>query len=304
MPFTKAQLEERRGYLGASESSAALGTSPFFSPVELYLSKIGEGEPIEETIPMMVGTALEPVTLALFERETHLAVTSRQAVFQDPKTPWRRCTVDGLSPDGWIVEAKTSGDYRGWGDGEDDIPLHYLHNAAHSLSCIPTAPGVYFPVLIGGRTFRTYSVARDQELIDLVREGEDAFMQRVKRREPPEPQDRQDVLRLHPKDNGRSIEAPADVVALVNEHAKAKARAKAIQDEIEFLAKGITAFMGDAATLRRVSLIGAQGSVLATWNSQERRTIDADRLRAEFPDIAQAVTKVSSSRVFLNKVKG
>lgn len=305
MPFTKEQLEHRRKFIGASESASALGMSPWFSQVELYLSKIGEGEPIEETLPMMVGTALEPVTLTLFERETHLKAEERQQVFVDPTTDWRRCTVDGyVHSERAIVEAKTSGDFRGWGEGGDEIPAYYLYNAQHSLACIPEAKKVMFPVLIGGRTFRIYEVQRDEELIDLVREGETEFMERVRQRIPPPPKDRADVLLLHPKDNGRSIEATADIVALVTDHAKAKAREKALKEEIEFFAKGITAFMGDAGTLKRVSLIGAQGAVIATWNSQTRRTIDSDLVRSRYPDVAKECTKESTTRVLLNKLKG
>ena len=303
MAFTKEQLVERRGFLGASESSPALGMSPFFSQVELYLSKVGEGEPIEETIPMMVGTALEPVTLTLFERETQFKVTHRQQQFVDPTTPWRRCTVDGMAPDGWIVEAKTSGDFRGWGDTYGDVPMHYIYNAMHSLACVPEAEGVYFPVLVGGRTFRNYLVRRDPELVDLVRRGEDDFMDSVRKRRPPEPKDRADVLLLHPRDLGTSVTADQGIVDLVQAHAKAKAEAKALDEKINLLVRDITAFMGAAGTLKRVTLTGSQGVILSTWNSQERRSIDADALRANYPDIAKAVTKVSSTRVFLNKVK-
>ena len=97
--------------------------------------------------------------------------------------------------------------------------------------------------------------------------------------------------------------AEGNIVELVNQHAKAKAEAKARESKIDLLVRDITAFMGSAATLKRVSLTGSQGVVLSTWNSQERRSIDADALRANYPDIAKAVTKVSSTRVFLNKVK-
>lgn len=303
MTFTQEQLEERRGFIGASECAASLGMSPFFTQVELYLSKLGQGTPIEETVPMMVGIALEPVTLTLFERETQMAVAFRQQQFTDPTCPWRRATVDGMASDGWIVEAKTSGDFRGWGDGEDAVPAHYLYNAHHSLACVPEAPGVYFPVLIGGRTFRYYIVPREDELVDLVKRGEEDFMDLVRKRRPPEPQNRDDVMLLYPRDMGTVVEATAEIEQKVKTHAMAKLEAKAIVEKIELLARDITAFMGAAGTLKRLTLTGSQGSVLSTWNGQDRRTIDADALRANYPDIAKAVTRVSSTRVFLNKVK-
>ena len=88
----------------------------------------------------------------------------------------------------------------------------------------------------------------------------------------------------------------------MRDHAKAKAEAKAIETHIDLLARDITAFMGAAGVMKRM-VLGGPGDVLATWNSQERRTIDADALRANYPDVAKSVTKVTSTRVFLNKVK-
>jgi predicted phage-related endonuclease len=302
MAFTQEQLVERRGFLGASECASALGESPFFSQVALYLDKIGEGEPIEKTLPMLVGQALEPVTLELFTRETQLTVTDHQRQYTDPSCKWRRCTVDGMAHDGWIVEAKSSGDFRGWGDGGDEVPLQYLYNAHHSLACVSDAPGVYIPVVIGGRTYRTYVIRRDPDLVDMVRKGEAAFMDLVKKRRPPQPKDREDVFLLYPKSNEMFVQGNETIMGKVRDHARAKAEAKGLEARIELLARDITAFMGAAGTLKRM-VLGGPGEIMATWNSQERRTIDADALRANYPDIAKTVTKVTPTRVFLNKVK-
>lgn len=302
MPFTAEQLIERRRFVNGSEGAAALGLSPFFTELELYQSKIGAGHPIEETIPMMVGTALEPVAIALFERETHLEVIDRQRQFIDPTCSWRRCTVDGMAPDGWVVEAKSSGDFRGWGDGEDDVPEHYLFNAAHSLACAAKAPGVYFPVLIGGRTYRTYRVARNEELVKLVSLGEERFMDAVRHRKPPEAKTRADLQLLYPKDNGLMVAATPEIDKIAREVAQAKADKKAAEAREEAGVIAIGQFLGAYSTLRRISLEG-MGTTLATFNSQERRSIDADALRAKYPDIAKEVTKSATIRVYLNKIK-
>jgi putative phage-type endonuclease len=303
MTFSAAELAERRNFIGASECAAALGLSPFFSSVELYLDKIGQGTPIDETIPMMVGTALEPVTIALFERETGHTVSQRQHKFVDPTTAWRRASVDGMAEDGWIVEAKTSGDFRGWGDGDDEIPEHYLFNAAHSLACVPDAPGVYFPVLVGGRTYKHYRVKRDEDLIELVRAGEANFMELVATRKPPEPTSVDDVKRLYPRDNGQGITATPEIERLALEVAKLKAQAKQVEEATQDALTQICSFLGPYSTLRRVSLIGALGTPLATWNSQDENRVDPAALRANYPDVAKAVTKQTTIRKYLNKVK-
>jgi predicted phage-related endonuclease len=43
------------------------------------------------------------------------------------------------------------------------------------------------------------------------------------------------------------------------------------------------------------------GKVVLTWSAVDRRTIDADALRAKHPKIAEQVTRVSQSRRFTFK---
>jgi putative phage-type endonuclease len=269
MAFTQEQLKERQGYIGGSEAAAALGLSPFFTQLQLYQAKIGDGEPIETTIPMMVGTALEPVAIALFERETQMKVTDRQTQFVDSSVPFRRCTVDGLAPDGWIIEAKTSGDFRGWGEDEDEIPLQYIYNAAHSLACVPAAGGVYLPTLIGGRTYRTFKVQRNQELIELVKQGEVRFMDRVRKRLPPDPKTQEDLKILYPKDHGVTRTATASDARLVAELKAIKAQVKELAEKQEAAEIQVKQLIGDAATL-----LHPNGGPIATWKSQFREAYE------------------------------
>lgn len=277
--FTADQLEERRKYLGASESAAALGMSSFFSTYELYLSKQGKGKPIEKTIPMMVGQALEPVCIDLLEREDDLMVVDRQRLFVDDSAPWRRCTIDGyVHSESAIVEAKSSGDFRGWGDGGDEIPLPYLYNIAHSFMCIPEAKKAIFPVLIGGRTYRRYTVKRDNELIDLVRQGEEHF--RKTWWEPgiaPPASTSDDIKLMYPRDFGITKTASVTEAHSISELKALKASEKVLKEKIERSEIVVKDLIGDAATL-----LDVKGAVLATWKTQSRD---------EF------VTKASSFRV-------
>lgn len=267
MAFTAAQLVERQKFVGASECSAALGLSPFFSQLELYQSKKGLAEPIEMTIPLMVGQALEPVVLEIFERESKMRVFDRQKVMVDPKCPWRRASLDGRTEDGGIVEAKTSGDFRGWGKGGDEVPLHYLYNAMHSLACVPDAKVVYFPVLVGGRTYRLFEVARDEELVDLVRQGEDHFMNAyVFKSVPPPPVNADDLKILYPRDKGGMKIATEDEIKAVATLAAIKASIKILKKEEEDAEFSVKNVIGD-----NVTLVAPGGIELATWATQSRK---------------------------------
>ena len=71
---------DRRAGLGASDAPAALGLSPWKTPLELFLEKTGRAAPVEEKLSMRIGRALEPVVLRAFVDETGLAVTRQQVI--------------------------------------------------------------------------------------------------------------------------------------------------------------------------------------------------------------------------------
>lgn len=298
MPFTPAELEERRRYLGGSEAAAALGLSPYFTPLDLYRSKTGEGEPIEETLPMKVGTALEPVTLEIFEKETGMRVVDRQLRVVDARNPWRRATLDGRAEDGWLVEAKASGVWQNWGKEVDDVPAPIIYQCQHQLACDVDAPGVYVPVILGQRTFRKYEVRRDAELIEMLTVGELAFMDLVAKRKAPAPMTTDDLKVLYPWDTGATIEATDYIEAVAYKLAQTKADLKEIEKLEESQAFEIKEYMREAAIL-----VDKKGVPLFTHKANTENRIDVTLLRKEQPAIAMAYTRESTVRKLLCKIK-
>lgn len=279
MSFTPAELQERRKYLGASESAAAIGESPWYSQLELYQSKKGVAPPIETTLPMMIGTALEPICLEMFERERGVTVEGRQQQCVDEKHPWRRCTLDGwVAAERAIVEAKTSGDYKGWGEqGTDEIPLHYLYNVAHSFLAVPAALKAIFPVIIG-RSFRIYEVQRNDELCQLVDLAERAFWNDYVLKDlAPPPRNREDLKILYPRSLGITKLTTPEINVALQSLVETKEKIKGLKEVEETRSFEITSHIGNADTL-----VSESGVPLATFKSQDRK---------EF------ITKASSFRV-------
>lgn len=298
MPFTPEQLKERQRFLGGSEAAAALGLSPFFTPLDLYRSKIGEGEPIEETLPMLVGIALEPVTLQIFEREKGLKVGDRQLQVVDARYPWRRSTLDGRASDGWLVEAKASGQWQNWGKEIDEVPAPIIYQCQHQLACEVHAPGVYVPVILGQRQFRCYEVRRDPELIAMLTTGEQAFMDLVAERRPPAPMTSEDLKVLYPYDTGKKIEATDYIAEVAYQLALTKKQRKEIEQLEESQAFEVKEFMRDAAIL-----VDKRGNPLFTYKAQTENRIDVTALRREQPLIAEQYSRESTVRKLLNKQK-
>lgn len=293
--LSEADLIERRGFLGGSESTAALGLSPYFSPLQVYKSKIGEGEPIETTLPMRMGNALEPLCLELGEEELGEPIIDRQRVFYDKDRPWRRCTVDGMLKNGAAVEAKWSGAQDAWGDAEDDVPIPYIYNAHHTMACTG-AELVWFPVIIW-RQPRLYKVTRNEELIKLVNEGEDRFWEHVVNRIPPEPISNDDLRILYPRDTGEIITATSEQEALVYRLAQYKAarkEAEKFEDEVSLQVKTL---LRDAA-----SLVSSTGEVLCTFKASDTTRFDVKPFRKDHPALAEQYSKTEPVRRLLVKV--
>ena len=63
-------LELRRTGIGGSDCAAALGMSKWQSQLGLWLDKMGQGKPVEESEAMYWGKVMEPVLLAEFSKRT------------------------------------------------------------------------------------------------------------------------------------------------------------------------------------------------------------------------------------------
>lgn len=298
MPFTAEQLLERRNYLGGSEAAAAVGRCPFFTPLELFKSKKGELPPIEETIPMMVGTALEPVVIELLERQEGITVRDRQLVVYDQNNPWRRATLDGISSDGGVVQAKASGAWQAWGKGLDEVPEYIIHQTQHEMSCEPALRFAYVPVIIAQREFRVYRVERDEEHIGLLLEHETKFWDLLQNDIEPPASNHEDLRILYPCSRDIEIVASLEIETDAYELARTKRLIKELEKQEEALAFRLKDFMKESAVL-----LDKAGNTLFTWKSHQRTDLDVTRLRKERPDVAAEYARHSFVRSLLNKIK-
>jgi putative phage-type endonuclease len=298
MKLSPAQLAERRRFLGASEAAAAIGLSNFFSPLQLFKAKLGEGEQLEETIPIMVGHALEPVTLRLAEKELGVEIIDRQSVIYDPHNPWRRATLDGRISRTQAVEAKASGVWQNWGKDDDAVADPIIYQAQHQMACDEDLERIWIPVILAQREFRMYHVDRDEELIDLLTKGEKEFMDFVARREPPPPINTEDLKMLYPVDHGQAVMATPEIRDVAVKYAEVSQRLKALETNKTLFGDRLRMFMGDAATL-----LDRDGSPLVTWKSHDESRINVSLLREEEPRIAGRYTETKPVRKLLCKVK-
>lgn len=267
---------ERNSGLGASDAPVALGLSPWRTPFELWLEKMGRGEPFEDSMPVQVGRALEPVIVATFMSKTGLVVTDSQKQIVDPENPWRWVTLDGRVSDGALLEAKAiSWTPDEWGEpGTDQIPAPYLVQAQHGMACTG-AVLVYVPVLFEAKRFELYRVERDEQVIATITEAERAFWQRVVDNDPPPIVSTDDAKLKYARSTESTVIADLDTLERIT---RLKAQRSALDDaeaQHDRLTAEVMAYMGESAVM-----IDPAGKTVATWRSAKGRLgIDADAVR-------------------------
>lgn len=174
--LTAEQLVIRQGGIGSSEIAAVCGISSWGSPLSVWMAKTGQVKGRDdEVLHFDIGDALEPVCARWYERQTGETLENPQQSFSHPDRPWQRAMPDRLRvSDGRPVECKVAYSADGWGDeGSDDVPQEYVCQVQWQLDVLD-ADLAHIAAIIG-RSFRIYTVRRDDELIAALREAGERF---------------------------------------------------------------------------------------------------------------------------------
>lgn len=222
--------------LGGSESSAALGQNKFCTRWKLYMIKTGQLPPEDETIPMMVGKALEDPIRQLASRELKTTVQNpgSYTIRRCPDHPHLFATLDGIVPNCYGVEelfGEAGLDLPGgdgiaqikavnafaasdWKDGES-WPLMYQIQTQHELLCSGLKWGV-LPVLIGNSTFKMLPFVANERFQQTLAEQCAEFWRMVEERDPP-PVDGSEATTeaikkafLEAEEDGETVALPAE----------------------------------------------------------------------------------------------
>jgi predicted phage-related endonuclease len=143
----------------------------------------------------------------------------------------------------------------------------------------------HVPAYLGGKGAQMFHVTRNADLVNIICEKVAAFWKLVQSDIPPEGWPTLDVARMMKRQEGKRLMISAGPVQTWRELDK---QAKELQAKADTAKAAVLALMGDAE-------IGeTEGGIVKVSKSEQKR-IDADALRANFPDIAKQVTKISES---------
>ena len=268
---------DRTTYLGGADVAAVLGLSPWLSPFMLYQKKIGAY--VEEVTPAKQkifdrGHRWEPIVVEMLvdelrDRGHDVEIIARNQRYQDSEYPFLAAEIDlELRVDGEEVngEAKTVSPFavKAWGDEDsDEIPIYYAAQVMHGLMIKPRRRTVIAALTGFDDKPRVHWIERDDETIAGIRARELEFWERVQTRNAPDPTVIEDVKWLYQRDGGTVLEADDDLLFLYQELKDAKARANAVDADVELLSTKLKLRMGNAATLIY------RGKPIATWKNNK-----------------------------------
>jgi putative phage-type endonuclease len=261
--------EERRTGVGGSDAAAAIGISPWHTPYDLWLEKLGEAQPLPTSEPMLWGKLLEPVIAAEYSRRTGHQIELAPPMLRHPTHAFMIAHIDGrIDNSSRILECKTSRTADGWGEsGTDEIPLQYLVQVHHCL-IVSGARIADVAVLIGGQDFRLYQVAVDPDIARELVKQEYLFWCRVESREPPDPVNTADAVRRwgHLRATGTVVASEADLFALERLH-QIKQQTKLLETQAADAQLQLMQALGE----RGDHLVDEAGTLLATWKLDNGR---------------------------------
>lgn len=264
-PDRAAWLRARHDGIGASESAALFGLSPYHDRFSLWAKKIGHDDTADDEEVLEIedpraermewGHLLEGPIAAKFEQRSgaRLWHHSDFCIARHERLPFMLATVDRFilehpeypAKEG-VLEIKNTSNFRAWQDGP---PLNHQCQAQHQLAVTGRDYAV-LAVLMGGNSLRFWEIERNDQFIGELEAEVEAFWESVLTRTPPEVTGHKACLeavkRLHPADNGTEVVLPDEAGIWWSKLMNAKAMESAAEAEKREAEARLREAIGDA----------------------------------------------------------
>lgn len=305
MPITPEQRPERKTRIFSTDLAALFGCDERRTADDVWAEKTMDLLPEPDgngSAPWLeMGNRLEPVLLDL--AATTLGPLTVNVTALHAKLPLGAHVDAVVQGSGEPVEATTAGVVSPFGDKDqfgdfetDQVPFRKILQAHAHMLCLIGDPVVcHLPVLIGGRGFGMYRVARQADLCKIIEDTVAEWWERhvVKGERPTVSPISLDIL----KRVRREPEKVADVpLTLVQELVACKAALKGAEKAEENARSMLLEALGDAEATQIDPEVGG-----FTYFSQSRSSIDVRALRAAMPNVAEQFTRTSTGPVLRYK---
>lgn len=233
-------------------------------------------EPDEYHIPFLMGHAVEPVTALLLSLEypgVRIEDPGPYTMWIDPDNEWLGVTPDRLSTEvasgiEGAVELKYTGPFTPdaslW--RADEIPNHVTIQNLTQMMVMGVKFG-YVAAMVGYQFFHhptEWIEGADAPIMESVHKFRDMLI----KGEEPEPGasliDTKTIKKLHPKDNGETVELSEDACEAAEKMALCAESIKGLTEEKQGYQNRIMAEIGD-------NTYGKRGGVKFAWKTQDRK---------------------------------
>lgn len=156
--LTSTQLDRRRMGVGGSDATVLLSANGE-AILRLWREKRGESLPedLSDSLAVMLGCWTEPFNRQWFERLTGQEVVLVEEEQVCAENAWRRCSPDGVLPDGSAIwEAKHTNAFA----KPDEVLERYMPQLQHNMA-VTKINRAYLSVIFGNHRFEIFEVASD-----------------------------------------------------------------------------------------------------------------------------------------------
>ncbi len=267
-------LAARKGLLTASDSRAILGQGfANESPLSVWESKVSDEVENRTSIALQIGLLMEEPVTDVIKLVTGIK-PSRDRSFRirvHKEHEWMGATLDAWDRvDGVYIpyEFKWIGSYKRDEWVDDQVPLKVQIQVQHQIA-VCDAPFAYVCAMSGGLTEPFIRrVNRDDEFIDALIRHLSNFRRYIRDKTPPPVDDTiataDAIYRMHPDDNGKAVDLPAEADEWVVALEKTKALIKEYQAVKREAENRLKLCIGD-----NTAGLLPDGSCV-TWKTQER----------------------------------
>jgi putative phage-type endonuclease len=289
----KADLQDRRTFIGGSDAPVIMGISPWKTPYQLWLEKTGQAPEadLSEIERVQWGIKLEDLVAREFVARTGMKVRRVNQRQRHKAKQHFVAQIDRRIVGGGILECKTTDGARK-SDWDDGVPDHYLVQVQHQMM-VTGESFAYVAVLFGGNTFQFYKVERDNDLIQNMEVILDNFWSLVQTKTPPEPSSTEEARQMWRKPSADVVIGGDDEKSILKDLIEVKDQIEALkgkQDELELALQMKLQDLGDTLSIAGIQVV--------SWKTQSRTSIDTKALELSYPDIASQFKRTSESRVF------
>lgn len=252
------------------------------------------------------GTVLEDVIAKEFQKRTALSVRKRNAILGHPQHNWAFANVDRLihcqKRGTGILEVKTASEYLKSEWEGNEVPASYLLQVQWYFFVTGLEWG-YFAALIGGNKFVMKEIHRDEQLINYMFQTASAFWHDNILKDVPPEFDGSEASSKLLKEMYPYAEDEENV-ALPQETDGYLSALDHVNKELDQLKKLKTNYENKVKSQIKSSSFGSTSNYIVSHKNVTSKRIDSKKLKEDFPDVYEQVTKDSSYRKFTFKEKG